>query len=181
MKASQSTRHRFHSPVDPPRTVKRPFIRTMANYQSLLALREDGRMSILTAAESMGMNFHTLQKGYGFKVDSLSNPFELARVAYMLHFLGPKDAADLALGKMSEDHAKRLLLNQFGGSEAVAISLKYLASFLSDDRWRDGLWKFAQYICNKRMDDGFNKYCKPNPTPTDIGRNLSDILEAYKP
>lgn len=169
-------------PPQRPRTIKTIFAKDATSYQKLLDLREDGRMSILTAAEAMAMNFSNL-KSNGCKVEKITNPFEVARLAYYLHFLGPSNGLNLMNWTMKEEGdwtcAKELLLNQVGGTESGASS--YLPKSNSDDKWKQGLRNFAEKICNDRLNAGFKKYCQPPPKDTELGRNLSDILRSIKP
>ena len=37
----------------------------------------------------MAMNFDILERRYRLKVDNIKNPFEVAKLAYYFHFLGP--------------------------------------------------------------------------------------------
>jgi len=67
----------------------------------------------------MAMNFDTLKRGYGLKVDNTKNPFEVARLAYYFHFLGPDRGVKLIKGTMKETDAEFLLCAQFSGGEAM--------------------------------------------------------------
>jgi len=161
-----------------PKTVKRWFAKDETSYNQLLKLREDGRMSILTAAEAMAMNFDTLKRGYGLKVDNITNPFEVAKLAYYFHFLGPDRGVKLIKGTMDEKTAERLLCAQFNDGKAGASN--FLPGNSPDDQWKKGLLKFAGSICDDRMKSGFIKYCKPEPAKDEIGRSILSIIDEVK-
>ena len=164
----------YKPPPDPPRTKKCPFIERSCDYDNLMKLRDDGRMSILTAAESMVLNFGTLQSS-GFAVSSITNPFEIAKLAYYLHFLGPGEGKTFALGTMTEERAGYLLRQQFVGNG------ERLQTYTHDlNTWMEALWKFVKYICDDNMERGFKRYCRPVPDPEELGRTVYRLINEIK-
>ncbi len=178
--SQQSTNRKASKKSKPPiapKTRKLYFVKRQSDVTSLLDIRFEGYWNLVAGAELMAQNLKAFQTA-GFKVNELTNPFEIARVAYLLHFLGVGGASSLIKGTMSEDTAKKNLLNQVGQSEQIAS--KYISTPNSELKWKDGLWNFAQKICNENLNRGFLKFCYPQPASSEMGRDITVVIDSIK-
>jgi LysM repeat protein len=140
-----------------------------ANLQKLLDLRYEAEYAINTAVDYGIMNLDTL-KGYGFKIDGISDG-DKAKLIYLTHHLGPGDARLFINNSMGEAHAQKLLIAQV---KAVAAA-KYAED--NDNSYVKGHRAWLKKFIDSKIDLSA-KMC--DPTKATATRSLIDITVAIR-
>ncbi|WP_153099828.1 LysM peptidoglycan-binding domain-containing protein [Paraburkholderia hayleyella] len=108
-----------------------------ANVQSVLDMRFDAESAIYTAVDYGIENLSSLRAS-GFPVDELSDA-DKAKVIYLAHHLGPKDAPAFIKNEISSNYAKYLLTLQVGPTLAARFAEDNSGNYTKGHRdWLNG-------------------------------------------